>query len=175
MTGAVNHAVRKARVSDIEPMRALERRAAQKFRDIAYDFCADGPVRDASEHARVMAAGATFIVEADAGGLAGFAMFEALDCGCHLIEIDVGPAHQGQGMARRLIAAGEAWAHAKGLGEMTLTTYRDVPWNAPFYERLGFEDLTPGPERRELAAVIAQEAAWGFAFAPRIAMRRPLL
>ncbi|MDZ7627516.1 MAG: GNAT family N-acetyltransferase [Parvularculaceae bacterium] len=175
MSPADSYVIRQARANDVEPMRALEHGAAQKFRAIGYVFCADGPVCDAIEHVRVMTNGATFVFDTDAGALAGFAMFDAHDAGCHLIEIDVDPAHQGRGLARRLIAAGEDWARERGLGEMTLTTFRDVPWNAPFYARLGFEELTPGPERRELAAVIAQEAASGFAFAPRIAMRKPLL
>lgn len=151
-------------------MRALERRAAQKFREIGYDFCAVGPVRDADEHRRVMQIGATFIAEN--GGLAGFAMAEPLDGEAHLIEIDVDPAHQGQGLARRLIAEVEGWGRAKGFDAMTLTTYRDAPWNAPHYARLGFAEFEPGPERQALRATIEQEAAWGFAFAPRVAMRK---
>jgi GNAT superfamily N-acetyltransferase len=142
MTAECPFVLRQARADDIGPMRALERRAAQKFGEIGYDFCADGPLRDAAEHARVMANGVTFVVEAAGGVLAGFAMIEPLGAGCHLVEIDVDPAHQSQGHARRMISAAEGWARGKGFPEITLTTYRDVPWNAPFYARLGFEELT---------------------------------
>ena len=62
------------------------------------------------------------------------------------------------------------WARASGLAAVTLTTFRDVPWNAPFYRRVGFEvvdDPTPG-----LAAVRAAERAEGLdGFGPRVAMR----
>ena len=56
---------------------------------------------------------------------------------------------------------------------MTLTTFRDVPWNGPFYAGLGFravDELTPG-----LAAVRDHEKAIGDDdFGPRIAMRKEL-
>lgn len=164
--------IRRAMSADIEPMRALERRAAQKFRQVGYDFCADGPVRDVEEHERVLRVGATFV--AVTNRLAGFAMVETLDGEAHLIEIDVDPDHQGEGLGRRLIEAGADWARSKGLEAMTLTTYRDVPWNAPYYARLGFASFEPGPERRALHAAVKREAEWGFAFAPRVAMRKVL-
>ncbi len=154
-------------------MRLLERRAAQKFRAINYDFCADGPVRDADEPCRAIADGVTFVVESG-GAVAGFAMAEPLDGEAHLIEIDVDPNQQGHGIGRLLIAAVESWALDQGFRALTLTTYRDVPWNAPYYARLGFGVFEPGPERSGLRATIAREAAWGFAFAPRVAMRKQI-
>ena len=58
---------------------------------------------------------------------------------------------QGKGIGRRLIAC-VADRPAKGLASLTLTTFRDVPWNAPFYARLGFEMITTlTPELRENA------------------------
>jgi hypothetical protein len=44
-----------------------------------------------------------------------------------------------------------------------LTTFRDVPWNAPYYRRLGFE----------LAALVEREDARIPGDAPRVAMSRP--
>jgi GNAT superfamily N-acetyltransferase len=172
---ASSYSIRPATGADIEAMRALERRAAQLFRTIGFDFCADGPIRDVAEHMRALECGLTLVAETAEGLIAGFAMFEPLDGDTHLIEIDVDPAHQKRGVARRLIAAGEAYARLKGFDGMTLTTYRDVPWNAPYYRRLGFEDFRPGPEREGLIRTINEEADLGFAFAPRIAMRKRLL
>lgn len=166
--------IRPATVADIEPMRALERRAAQLYRTIGYDFCADGPVRDAAGHERVIAAGVTFLAVSEGGAPAGFAIFEPMDGCVHLVEIDVDPAFQKRGLALRLITAGENWSRAQGFDEMTLTTYRDVPWNAPFYARLGFAAFEPEPARKGLLATIKQEADWGFAFAPRTPMRKKL-
>ncbi len=54
---------------------------------------------------------------------------------------------------------------------LTLTTFRDVPWNAPLYQRLGFELLT-GPEIGErLARILVGEAERGLPGDRRCAMR----
>jgi hypothetical protein len=54
---------------------------------------------------------------------------------------------------------------------VTLTTFRDVPWNAPFYRRLGFEVVDELPSG--LAAIRAHEAMAGDDdFGPCVAMRK---
>ncbi len=155
-------------------MMSVERRAAQKFLTIGYDFCATGPVREPAEHEWVIAYGASFVAETAGGVPAAFALFEPLDGDGHLLEIDVDPRHQRQGLARRMIFEGEAWARSLGCAFLTLTTYQDVPWNAPFYARIGFQAFEPEAQRTELRRTIADEAEQGFAFAPRIAMRKCL-
>lgn len=165
--------VDRARPTDIPAMIALEKRANELFRAIGYDFVADADVSDAEEHDAVMREGRT-IVARMGETVAGFAMLTRLDGEAHLDEIDVDPDHQRRGLARPLIGAGEDWARAEGYREMTLTTYRDVAWNAPLYRRLGFEEFAPGPDRPALLALIEKEATWGFAARPRIAMRKPL-
>jgi hypothetical protein len=57
---------------------------------------------------------------------------------------------------------------------LTLTTFADVPWNGPCYERLGFRQLTGTELTPGLRAVRAEEAAHGLDEWPRIAMRREL-
>ena len=42
-----------------------------------------------------------------------------------------------------------------GYPRITLSTFRDVPWNRPFYERRGFRVVDPGglpPQHRDLVA-----------------------
>jgi ribosomal protein S18 acetylase RimI-like enzyme len=166
--------IRRAKASDIAAMRQVERRAAQLYLSQGYDYCATGPVRDTEEHERILLSGVTFVVEAGDSRLAGFAMFEPMDGEAHLVEIDVDPEFQRQGLARRLVDAGETWVRSMEFDAVTLTTYRDIPWNAPYYRRLGFVDFEPGADRTGLWETINREAAWGFAFAPRIAMRKAL-
>jgi hypothetical protein len=65
------------------------------------------------------------------------------------------------------------WSRSHGFDAVTLTTFRDVPWNGPFYEKLGFRPLTD--LSRGLAAVRQHERAIGDDdFGPRIAMRMDL-
>ena len=58
--------------------------------------------------------------------------------GAHLEQLSVHPDHAGHGIGRALLRAGCDWAAAHGYAEITLATYRDVPWNGPFYASEGF-------------------------------------
>ena len=53
------------------------------------------------------------------------------------------------------------WAGERGYAEITLTTFRAVAWNMPFYARLGFEEITASELRPALAAVVLEEATRG--------------
>lgn len=56
----------------------------------------------------------------------------------HLEQLSVRPDHGGRGIGRALLRAGCAWAADEAYPELTLATYRDVPWNGPFYASEGF-------------------------------------
>jgi GNAT superfamily N-acetyltransferase len=66
--------------------------------------------------------------------------------GAHLEQLSVHPDHAGRGIGRALLRAGCDWAAAHGYAELTLATYRDVPWNAPFYASEGFVEAGPVDE-----------------------------
>ena len=72
----------------------------------------------------------------------GFAHVEPLTMDVpHLEEIDVHPSHGRRGLGTRLVRAVFDWAAATGYRAITLTTFRAVPWNMPWYRRLGFVEL----------------------------------
>lgn len=68
----------------------------------------------------------------------GYAALKPIDDLAHLCEIDVHPDHGGAGIGRALMAAADAWARERGFPAITLTTFIDVPWNGPWYEKLGY-------------------------------------
>ena len=61
----------------------------------------------------------------------------------HLEQLSVHPDHAGRGIGRALLRAGCDWARAHDFDELTLATYRDVPWNGPFYASEGFVEIGP--------------------------------
>jgi GNAT superfamily N-acetyltransferase len=103
----------------------------------------------------------------------GFACVDIVDGVAHLWQLSVVPSFGRQGIGRALVQAVCDWASSKGYAAVTLTTFRDVPWNAPFYSRLGFrvmDELPPG-----LQAIRDHEAEIGDDdFGPRVAMRKDL-
>ncbi len=67
-----------------------------------------------------------------------------------------------------------AWAEQRGLAALTLTTYSDVPWNAPYYERLGFQIMAETQISDGFRRIREHEQARGLARWPRVTMRRPV-
>jgi GNAT superfamily N-acetyltransferase len=146
--------IRPAVLDDIERCVAIEIAAASRFAAIDMPELVALTETDPymREHgAAHAAAGALFVAE-QGGEVAGYAALDVIDGLAHLCEIDTHPDHAGQGIGRALITRAEQWAHANGLPAITLTTFIDVPWNGPWYERLGFRPYAdsawgPGHQR----------------------------
>ena len=103
----------------------------------------------------------------------GFAHVELIEPGvAHLQEIDVMPAHGRRGLGRALVTAVCGWAAAHKYRAVTLTTFRDVPWNMPFYARLGFVEVLPHELTPALRSLLDKEAQAGLAPERRVAMQQ---
>ncbi len=119
--------------------------------------------------AELRGAQAVFVID---NPIAGFICLDRLDGMAHLAQIAVLPTRTGEGLGTALIAAGIEWARSRGYSGMILTTYRDVPWNAPYYERRGFHVIPETELTPRLAAVRAHERELGLDdLGPRVAMR----
>jgi GNAT superfamily N-acetyltransferase len=103
----------------------------------------------------------------------GFAHVDVLEPAvAHLEEIDVHPEHGRRGVGRRLVMAVCTWAETHGYRGVTLTTFRDVRFNMPFYARLGFEVIPFEELSAALRVVVQDETRRGLDPARRVAMRR---
>lgn len=81
-----------------------------------------------------------------AGQPVGFILTEPLDDALFIVSRRPLVGLQQQGIGRMLGGAGyRERARQMGYPAVTLTTFREVPWNAPFYTRLGFAMLDDGP------------------------------
>lgn len=164
--------VRPARGDELARLQAIEDAAGALFAE------AGMPSVDAAEAMplpRLDAArrrGHLFVLT-DAADLAiGWAMLARVDGGLHLEELDVLPDYGRRGHGRRLLRFVLARAREEGSPQLTLTTYRDIPWNGPFYAREGFRPLAEAALGPELAAIRRRERDAGLdAAGPRIAMQ----
>ena len=167
-------AVRLARVSDAALLPAIERAAGTRFRSLPeLAWIADGEPMREDAHRRLIAQGTSWIAEGS-GAPVGFLAAERSGPELHIVELSVLPEYQGQGIGRALIDAALARADNDGLTAVTLTTFRDVPWNAPFYARIGFGEVPPLALSARLAAIRANESRHGLPAERRCAMRYPL-
>jgi GNAT superfamily N-acetyltransferase len=99
-----------------------------------------------------------------------FALCQRYPDAIHLRELDVHPEHMRRGLGRRLIEHVCGQARALGLSRVTLTTFDDVPWNAPLYRRYGFHDVPREAMPAWLRAIRDEEDASVLARWPRVAM-----
>jgi GNAT superfamily N-acetyltransferase len=99
---------------------------------------------------------------------------DVVDGNLHVEEVAVVPDAGGQGHGTALLDAAAAAARAGGHPAVTLTTFADVPFNRPWYERRGFSVVPADAIGPELAARMREEAELGLDPAIRVCMRRPV-
>ena len=167
--------IRPARPDEVTAIHALELDAARTYGRLpATAFCLDLPPRSLMEHEHVGANGMAFVAELDKT-LIGFLLGVPVDGNAHILELGVAHDHQGRGYGRQLLARFEDWARDASYPEATLTTFKDVPWNAPFYARLGYQELELCADRPGLRSIRREEGEAGLDRALRVAMRKPLI
>lgn len=159
---AAEFATRPATLADVPALDAIETRAGERFRGVVPEEIAADNVAESSLCAAATD-GRLFVAQISDGTIAGFALTELLDDGsAHLEELDVLPEHGRRGIGSALLEASCRWAKASGHSGLTLTTYRDVPFNAPYYLRLGFRTLGPEELTPALVAVVEREHKRGW-------------
>ncbi len=151
--------LRATHVADIFRLQEIERAAAELFRDselIDIDTMAVIPMAD---HITSIETGISISAEID-GRIAGFVMGEMQGAVAYLRELDVDPAYQRRGIGAMLVTAYAETARAKGAPAVYLSTFRDPPWNAPFYRRLGFTDVDRADYLPWMTAMEAAQASF---------------
>jgi len=104
----------------------------------------------------------------------GFAYVEVIERDTvHLEEIAVHPDHGRRGLGATLVVRVCEWAAVHGYASVTLTTFRDVPWNMPFYAKLGFAVVPSHTLSAGLRAVVDDETRRGLDSSRRVVMKRP--
>jgi GNAT superfamily N-acetyltransferase len=103
----------------------------------------------------------------------GLCRIDGIDTRAHLEQLSVHPDHAGRGTGRALLRAACDWATSHDFDEITLATYRDVPWNGPFYRSEGFVERGPVDDFLRAHGLPPEDPVMG-RFGPRILMVRSL-
>ena len=159
-----------ARLRDLPRLGAIERAAAALLSGYAPQSVLDEATSE-SEFRRAHAEDRLWVV-VTGNTPVGFALIDMLaDDLPHLEEIDVDPEHGRRGLGAALVRTVCDWICASGYSAITLTTFRNVAWNMPFYSRMGFEEVPRDHLRPELAEVVRDETARGLDPQNRVVMR----
>lgn len=174
--GVARHGVRSMRETDASAAALISAEAGARFAGVdepRIAACADDEPFTADDLAGHIAAGRAWVATED-DVVVGFVIVDVLDGVPHIEEIDVALPAGRRGHGTRLLHAVIEWASATGAPAVTLTTFRDVPWNRPWYERHGFRTILDDELTPALAARVAEEEAEGLPTELRVVMRRAL-
>ena len=163
--------VRQARPGDVGRLQAIQLAAGNAFRDVGMPAVADSPPLAAESLSGYRNAGRAWVAADEYDEPVGFIVADIVDGCVHIEQVSVHPAHAGQRIGAMLLDYVAAWAARHELAAMTLITFRGVPWNAPYYERLGFRELAETEVSPGLAAL---KAAEGGNVSARVCMLRDL-
>ena len=108
------------------------------------------------------------------GRLAGFTLTSVRRETLYLDQISVHPDHGRKGLGAALLKRVAAEASDRGLKTVMLSTFRDLPWNAPFYRRQGFRIVPPRKYETWMLQIEAAQANQGLDVSKRCFMARRL-
>ncbi|MEY4511510.1 MAG: hypothetical protein RLZZ450_3632 [Pseudomonadota bacterium] len=169
-----HYELRLARTADLARLPAVEMAAAQRFLSSLHPDAAEGFPISVALHQTWLAHDGVWIAETAHREIAGFACWVPLAMDMYVVELDVHPVHAGNRVGAQLLDALSTFGGRLGFGRLVLRTFSDVPWNAPYYHRLGFEALPEREEHPELTSVRHHEASVGLDTAARSTLYRSI-
>lgn len=169
----LRYRIRRARRDDLPLLALIERAAASRFAAIGRTDALAVTTPPEIFEAR-QATGRLWVAAERGQRPVGFVFVTLIDGAVHVEELDVLPAHGRRGLGTLLTLRACRWAATSGAPRVTLSTYRSVPWNMPFYRRLGFEELPESSWTPGLARLHRAERGAGLNVADRLFMVKPL-
>jgi GNAT superfamily N-acetyltransferase len=169
-----NSIIRPARCEELSSLQEIERAAGELFINTDYPFIAtDDPICYELLYQQYEQ-GMVWVAAASDNMPVGFAVALPLEGLLHLEEIAVHPSHGRRGIGTKLVLAVCEWAKQSGYGAITLSTFREIAWNGPFYSRLGFVVIQDSELSAGLRAMREKEASNGLPIKDRVCMRLDL-
>lgn len=166
--------IRLAQDDDAECIRKIELEAAKKFKGLGLidhlleqSFCQEKLKELITQEQVWVVSSPTLPV--------GFIIMSILGQEAYLEEISVLPQYGGQGLGTKMIDTVCQWSKSKRLNSVLLSTFRNVRWNAPFYEKLGFKILCSQEWSQEMHKIQSAEKLYGYPVDERVFMRLNLI
>lgn len=167
------YAIEHGNAAHAPALRQVERAAGARFRDFGMADIADADptalsiLQDRAAHGRLYVAGF------GNGAPVGFLIWSPKDGRAYIEEVSVHPEHAGRKLGARLIDALASDAYGR-FQCLSLATFRDIPWNAPYYASLGFAELPRGQAGPEHELSWQRQAEDGLDMSRRLFMIRPV-
>ncbi|GGQ45706.1 GNAT family N-acetyltransferase [Streptomyces mutabilis] len=166
--------IRSPRVNELPVLQDIERAAGQRFRDIGMREIADDDPLPLGELVRYQQSGLAWVAVDAADVPIAYLIADRVDGGIHVEQVSVLPDSARRGVGKSLLDHLADHAQSEQALALTLTTFSEVPWNAPYYSRCGFRVLADSMLTPGLRKIREREAADGLDRWPRVCMRRQL-
>ena len=162
--------IRLAKVEDLTVLPGIERKACTLFAKTKHHAAVSDDVTTLEDFEEAREEGHLFVAVSEDGKAVGFSFMEIMGHGVHLDEIDVLPKFGGKGIGTALVKKVCGWAKKNNYPVVTLTTYKEIRWNAPFYKKLGFRVLRADEMSDELQNLFLCEHESGLLMEDRVVM-----
>lgn len=164
--------IRVAREDDLLWLQDIERAAGALFRALDMDLVADEEPPPIDDLRRFQQGGLAWVVADVHDHPMAYLLVNDVDDWLNVEQVSVHPRYAHRGLGRQLIDLADRLSAERGLAGLTLTTYVDVPWNGPYYRRLGFRFLSDDEVSEGLKAIREKETRQGLDAWPRAVMAR---
>jgi predicted N-acetyltransferase YhbS len=168
------YTTRSAHAEELPLLAQIERSAATLFLDTPYAFLANDEPLSLDFVRQRFQAGQVWVAVDPQNVVVGFAITRELDDTIYLQEMDVAPAHGRRGLGSGLVETVCTWAQLQGYSAISLSTFHDLAWNAPFYSKLGFRILDESELSMGFQQIRRQELEAGLPISTRVIMYREL-
>lgn len=166
--------IRLARAADLLILQDIERAAGKVFADIGMAAVAEDEPPSLKVLSQYQQDGRAWVWPTGDDFPVAYLIADLVDGNGHVEQVSVHPDHARKGIGRSLIEHAAEWSKAQGASTLTLTTFTEVVWNGPYYERLGFRLLPEAVWTPGLREIRAAEAAHGLDRWPRACMSKEI-
>lgn len=163
---------RRVRSEELPSLQDIERAAGEAFRVLGMVEIAEDEPPSVDALRRFQQEGLAWVAADDADVAVAYLIGRPADGCLHIEQVSVHPRHARLGIGGALLDHASGWAQAHAFPALTLSTFAAVPWNAPYYQRLGFRPIAERSLGPGLARIRADEEALGLTRWPRVFMRR---
>lgn len=165
--------LRPTQIDDAIKLPAIEQSAGQLFSTLEdLSWISESGVQSVEKHLAFINHKGHWVAVNSENEPVGFIMTTPLPESLFIHELSVSEAWQNRGIGKLLIQKVKDEAKAHQFSAVTLTTFRHVPWNAPYYQRLGFSILSESEIPHSLQEILNNEVeSGGFVKETRCAMK----
>jgi GNAT superfamily N-acetyltransferase len=164
--------IRPPRPDELRLLPQIENEADRSYADVGLHFIVAMPTATLAslEHGRRH--DRLWVAVSPSGRPVGFALMKLYGETAWLDQLSVLERWRRSGLGSALIERTAAQARRLGFEALYLSTYRDVPWNAPYYARRGFVEVQRAGWARAVRQHMQRENSHGHPSWRRIVMRR---